>query len=283
MTKPPRPTQSRLRKAAALWAAAPFAAAGLALVPSQVPQARADGCADVEVSFARGTDEPPGVGGVGSAFIDALTDQLPGRTVDVYAVDYPATLNAPSAGAGGNDLSHHIQDTIKACPNTKIVLGGYSQGAAVVDLLIARRPLPFTSVTVPFLGEISVEDSGFDSLPPASVYPHIAAVALFGNPSHFVYPHPLPVPDVLSSRTTDLCVDGDPVCTPPDTDPTNFFNHLIYVQNGLTDQAADFVAGKLGLTGAPTKPAQSAPPATPAPSLANEEADQPDDESPDGE
>ena len=304
MAEPPRLRSRHVRKAAALWAAALLAAAGLALAPPQVPPARADACADVEVSFARGTDEPPGPGFVGENFADALTDLLPGRTVKVYAVDYPATLDAPSAGAGGNDLSHHIQNTIKTCPNTKIVLGGYSQGAAVVDLVVAKRPLPFTSVTVPFLGDISLEDSGFDSVPPAAVYQRISAVALFGNPSHYVYPHPLPMPDGLAARTTDVCADGDPVCTPPDTEPTNFASHLLYAQNGLTDQAAAFVADKLGPVGkpgpqTPPKPPQSpAPPpaATPPsspPALADEDSVQPsddstdddstDDDSPDGE
>ena len=36
----------------------------------------ADGCADVEVVFARGTNEAPGVGATGQAFVDALTADL---------------------------------------------------------------------------------------------------------------------------------------------------------------------------------------------------------------
>ncbi|MGL6235959.1 MAG: cutinase family protein [Segniliparus sp.] len=269
MSKPPRSRQT-----AALWAAALLAAAGLALAPPQAPEARAAGCADVDVAFARGTDEPEGTGFVGESFTDALTERLPGRTITVYAVDYPATLDAPSAGAGGNDLSRHIQNIARTCPSTKIVIGGYSQGAAVVDLVVTTRPLPFTSVTVPFLGEISLADSGFDSLPPASVFPHIAAVALFGNPSHYVYPHPLPMPQGLEARTADLCVGGDPVCTPPDSGPTYFANHLLYVQNGLADQAADFVVDQLGLPAAQ----RSAPAPVPA-----ETGQSDDDGSPDGE
>lgn len=33
-------------------------------------------CPDVEVVFARGTNEPPGVGGVGQAFVDSLRPKL---------------------------------------------------------------------------------------------------------------------------------------------------------------------------------------------------------------
>ena len=36
-------------------------------------------CPDVEVVFARGTFEPPGVGATGQAFVDALRARLPER------------------------------------------------------------------------------------------------------------------------------------------------------------------------------------------------------------
>lgn len=55
-----------------------------------LPTAGADPCPDVEVVFARGTTEPPGAGGIGQAFIDSLRSQLGGRSVGVYAVNYPA-------------------------------------------------------------------------------------------------------------------------------------------------------------------------------------------------
>src|SRR6516225_3467636 len=51
------------------------------------PSARAaadDSCANIEVIFARGTNEAPGVGATGQAFVDALNARLPGKTVDVY-------------------------------------------------------------------------------------------------------------------------------------------------------------------------------------------------------
>ena len=51
-----------------------------------IPGASADPCPDVEVVFARGTFEPPGVGDTGQAFVDALRAQLGGKSVDVYPV-----------------------------------------------------------------------------------------------------------------------------------------------------------------------------------------------------
>ena len=55
------------------------------------PVAGAAPCPDVEIVFARGTTEPPGVGGIGQAFVDSLRSQLGGRSVGVYAVNYPAS------------------------------------------------------------------------------------------------------------------------------------------------------------------------------------------------
>jgi cutinase-like protein len=57
-------------------------AATLALAsPIGVPSAGADGLPDIEVVFARGTDEPPGVGSVGQAFINSLRSKVGGRSV----------------------------------------------------------------------------------------------------------------------------------------------------------------------------------------------------------
>lgn len=98
-------------------------------------QASADSCADVQVVFARGTFEPPGVGGVGDAFVDALRARTGGKSVDVYAVNYPASLDFATAADGVADASNKVRATVAACPDTKIVLGGFSQGAAVAAYL----------------------------------------------------------------------------------------------------------------------------------------------------
>jgi cutinase len=69
--------------------------------PILIASASAASCPDVEVTFARGTNEPPGVGGVGQAFIDSLRSQVGGRSIGVYPVNYPASDDfAPSASAG---------------------------------------------------------------------------------------------------------------------------------------------------------------------------------------
>ena len=59
-------------------------------VPIAGPSASADPCADVSIVFARGTHQEPGLGNVGQSFVDLLTADLAGRSVEVYAVNYPA-------------------------------------------------------------------------------------------------------------------------------------------------------------------------------------------------
>ena len=202
-------------------------AVALAVAPAVsglgLASAQAAGCHDIEVVFARGTDEPPGIGRVGQAFVDSLRGQVGGRSVGVYAVSYPATLDFLAAGGGANNASGHIQYMVNNCPNTRLVLGGYSQGAAVIDVIAA---VPFPAI-------------GFDAPLPPNVPPHVAAIAVFGNPSAKVG-LPLTVSPVWGAVTIDLCEPGDPVCSNGD----NFEAHKWYVP-GMTSQAAAFVAGRL--------------------------------------
>ena len=197
-----------------------------------------DSCADVEVVFARGTFEAPGVGATGQAFVDALTDRLPGKSVDVYAVNYPASLNFEQAVDGIADASNRIESIATNCPATKIVLGGYSQGAAVAGYT--------TSASVPARFVLPASISG--PMPPA-IASHVAAVALFGTPDDWflnLADHnapPIAVGPLYTAKTVELCATGDPVCYPGGL---NRSAHSSYKDNGMAIQAADFVARQLG-------------------------------------
>jgi cutinase len=133
---------------------------------------------------------------------------------------------------GANDMSAHIQSMTSNCPDTRLVLGGYSLGAAVTDVVLA---LPFNFF-------------GFKNPLPPDADPHIAAVALFGNGSQWVGPITNFNP-AYQDRTIDLCHGADPICNPadPDTWQNNWPAHLAnaYIQAGMPNQAADFVAGKI--------------------------------------
>lgn len=117
------------------------AALGTVWTPLATPVASAaPDCPDIEVVFARGTDEPAGIGNVGKAFVDTLRPMVKGSTVGTYAVKYPASWDFMKAAAGATDMSKRVQATAARCPKTKIVMGGYSQGAAVVDV-VATSPI----------------------------------------------------------------------------------------------------------------------------------------------
>ena len=106
-----------------------------ALMGSAIPSASADPCPDVQVVFARGTWEPPGVGPTGQAFVDSLRSRVGPRSFDVYPVDYPASNEWDTGLDGIRDAGAHVVSMAHDCPKTKMVLGGYSQGAAVMGFV----------------------------------------------------------------------------------------------------------------------------------------------------
>lgn len=201
--------------------AAAAGVAALVIAPASILPTASASCSDIEVVFARGTHDSPGVGRVGDAFIGALRSQVGGRSVGAYGVNYPASYDFRAAADGANDASARVQDMANTCPDTRLVLGGYSQGAAVIDV-IAAVPVPGLGFSAP--------------LPPEAA-DHVAAVAVFGNPSNRLG-QPLTNSPVYGARTIDLCANGDPVCS----NGQNFSAHTAYTP-GLTNQAASFVAG----------------------------------------
>jgi cutinase len=210
---------------------------GGAIVAPTVPAASADPCPDEQVIFARGTDEPPGLGQTGQAFVDGLRARQAGKSVDEYAVDYPANHEWATGLQGITDAGAHVVSMAGNCPNTKLVLGGYSQGAMAIDLAtIAQAPV------ADLIPDILTADEAS----------HVAALALFGNPSDRYLGAPVSeVSPWYGAKAIDLCAPGDPVCTPggllalPTHDELFSPVHLSYQQSGMPAQAATFVAGHL--------------------------------------
>ena len=212
---------------AGLVAAVLTGAAGLVTASTVVPVASADSCPDAQVIFARGTNEPPGMGRVGDAFVESLRQQAGGLDIGTYAVNYNASKLQIHTGDGANDVISHVKSMASSCPATKLVLGGYSQGADVIDIVSG----------VP-IGGINWGSS----LPPEYAK-NIAAVAVFGDVvdrsgSSLGAQSPL-----FGSKVIDLCNPTDPIChAGPGNEWTGHTEGYVPV---YTTQAAAFVASKL--------------------------------------
>ncbi|ORB28764.1 cutinase family protein [Mycolicibacterium parafortuitum] len=217
--------QLRKSRVLPLVAALLMGAASLVLPPAASAQA----CPDAELIFARGRIESPGPGQIGNALISALRNRT-NKDIDLYAVKYPADTEVD---IGANDMSQRIQYMAANCPDTRLVLGGYSLGAAVTDVVIA----------------VPIAAFGFKSPLPDGVDRHIAAVALFGNGSQWVGPIANFTNPALRDRIVELCHGDDPICNP--TAPENWQDywpaHLApaYIGAGMVNQAADFIVGRL--------------------------------------
>jgi cutinase len=216
--------------------AAPLLAAGVLLAaPTAVPSAGADNCPDVALTFARGTDEPPGLGRVGQSLADDLR-QNTGKNIDAYPVNYKASLLQLHGGDGANDAIKHIKDVADKCPNTPQVLGGYSQGASVIDIV--------TGVPIGGIGWGS-------SLPPQYAN-NVVAVTTFGNPADRSGGPISQQSQLFGAKAIDFCNPEDPICH---AGPGNQWSgHTEGYVPVYTSQAASFIQTRLLSVLAPTTP-----------------------------
>lgn len=192
-----------------------LAAAALALSASVTgtPVASAAPCADVTVLFARGTDETPGLGGVGDAFVGGLRDRT-GRDIAGSGVTYPAHEDI---GPGVSDMTNQLESIAAQCPDTRIIVGGYSLGAGVANRVL-NDPLP----------------PGLDD--------HIAAVVLFGNASRLLNVPITPGP-AFSGKFIDVCNPGDPICSGGPLALAHL--QIAYAAGGGVNSAVEFAMGKI--------------------------------------
>ncbi|GLB42494.1 putative catalyzes the hydrolysis of cutin, a polyester that forms the structure of plant cuticle [Lyophyllum shimeji] len=170
-------------------------------------------CPDVTVFFARGTTEPGTLGTiVGPPFQAALQSALGGRTLDFQGIPYPATIAGFLAGGdrgGAATMGNSVTSKANSCPNTKIVISGYSQGAQVTHLAA---------------GMLS-----------SAIQNRVNAAVVFGDPDNGqAFPGP------IAGRSKTFCAAGDNICAggilvlPP---------HLSYGANAPA--AASFVVSKI--------------------------------------
>lgn len=216
-----------------LFGAATALAWALSAAPFATPVAGAAPCADVEAVFARGTFAPQGFGEIGDDFVNALRADLGGKSLNAYAVVYPASTDFPKAVDGIRDAANHIEDVATRCPATKLVLGGYSQGAAVIGFTTANA--------VPG----GIDPTEVPKPMPASITDKVAAVVLLGKPDpefmDLIGQPPVNVGPAYAAKTLELCAAGDPICS----DGGDGAAHTSYSKNGMVAQGAAYAAERV--------------------------------------
>lgn len=117
---------------------------------------RADGdCAPIHLLVARGSTESPGYGQLNS-LATRIVQGNSGATKE--AIDYPAQLQpyGPSVSAGVTAVKKQLSDYVAKCPDSKIVLLGYSQGANIIgDALCGGNTGNTGTDTTPLDADIS--------------------------------------------------------------------------------------------------------------------------------
>ena len=227
------------------------ALAAVGLTSAGAVTASATPCSDVDVSFARGTGETPGLGSVGRPFATALTSALSGYSVSTYAVDYAANQSQSSAGPGATDMSDHVSSVAAACPNTRFVIGGYSQGGTVTDIAVGIRAGSTSGTPIP-----------------ANLASRVAAVVVFGNPLGARGQTIQSASAVYGPRSRDYCNASDGICGRQGSDPAGpaAGGHLSYGSNGSTTRGGQFAADlvRRGGAGGGTTPTPTPTPTAPA-------------------
>jgi len=167
-------------------------------------------CTEYTLIFARGTTEPGNVGIlVGPPLITAITNIVGTSALTVQGVNnYGATVDGYLEGgdpAGSAEMAKQIQQAYAACPNTKLIASGYSQGGQIVHNAAAQLPV--------------------------NVGQWISSAVIFGDPDNGTA-----VANVPASKTDVYCHQGDNICVNGDfVLPA----HLTYAEN--VQAAAQFI------------------------------------------
>ncbi|KAK6074428.1 cutinase [Seiridium cupressi] len=119
-----------------------FLAALAVAVPS--PQTGSASCKKYTLLFARGTSESGTLGTIVGPGLQKSVESALGAdqgdvqlTKGIKGITYPAdsagiTSEASGSGPGSQAMTKAAQQALSSCPQTKVILTGYSQGAMVV-------------------------------------------------------------------------------------------------------------------------------------------------------
>ncbi|KAL2064125.1 hypothetical protein VTL71DRAFT_4619 [Oculimacula yallundae] len=175
----------------------------------------AGGCKPMMVVFARGTTEQGNVGSLaGPPWFAAMEKAAGAGNVAVQGVNYPADVPGFLAGGdkkGSATMATMVMQAITSCPDSAVVMGGYSQGGQLVHNAAAM-------------------------LPPAMAA-KVSSAVIFGDPMNGK-----PVAGVSAAQTMVVCHTGDLICAGTST---ILMPHLTYSRDA--GAAGAFAASAAGL------------------------------------
>lgn len=173
---------------------------------------------------------------VGPALANQLISSLGRDRVSVQGVDYTASIysNALRGSDGGKVMAKLANDQLSRCPNTKVAISGYSQGAMVVHYAVKSAGLAAAKVSSAVVyGDPQNRDS-VGSLP-ASKTKVSSEESRWSCASE----------RRLKEIPQKFCARGDGVCE------TGTFSissaHLSYTRNGNIAEGASFIIQQAGL------------------------------------
>jgi len=143
-------------------------------------------CKKYTVIFARGTTEPGNVGIlVGPPFFEALKSLVGASEVTIQGVNnYDASIDGYLEGGdpgGSAFMAAQIEHAYDICPDTNLVVSGYSQGGQIVH--------------------------NAANILPEAIGQWISSAVIFGDPDNGTA-----VANVPASRTDIFCNQGDDIC-----------------------------------------------------------------------
>ncbi|KKY20952.1 putative cutinase family protein [Diplodia seriata] len=187
-------------------------------------------CAPITLIFARGTFELGTMGSVVGPSLSTDLQKALGSTKlstqgVAYAADVGGIVSEIAGGAGTAAMVAQAQKALTSCPDTKIVLSGYSQGAMLVHHAVAKLT--------------------------AAQKARVVAAVTFGDPFKSSKLDGVPV-----AAFKTFCATGDPVCglggvsalsgmvSSGGDQSSSMLNHLGYGADAPA--AAKFIQGRVG-------------------------------------
>lgn len=226
--------------------------------------ANASGCPDVKIIFARGSGSPMTGDANYDEFVRSIKTKLDttSLTYEFTNLDYPAVgvdeigtliqtfFSAGEAYKFGDSVNNGVAKLTamvnsSACPNTKFILGGYSQGAMVVSKALSGLNADKVIYAATFGDPKLYLPEGAGLIPPACRGQNLSDYRMY-VPDCQAYKGLLGgyvpyEPENWLGKLGTWCNGGDIFCS----SHFNISNHLAYASDGLYEDASRLIFDKI--------------------------------------